>query len=84
MNQKSISLQNKEHINVLTDSHLVTEYLKLDRFKFVKDLDQADIVFVNQNLKDDYTKFAEKFVNQFPFEACIVMKHHLANTIYSA
>ena len=45
----------------------------------------ADIIWTSVQVDEDMkaaTGITEnQFVNQFPFEACIVMKHHLAETI---
>lgn len=45
----------------------------------------ADIIWTSMQI-DEETKKAvgindEQYINQFPFEACLVMKHHLAETI---
>lgn len=45
----------------------------------------ADIIWVGMQVDDDTKKAAgitdQQYINQFPFEACLVMKHHLAETI---
>ena len=46
---------------------------------------EADIVWAFDQI-DEASRAAlgltaEQYVNQFPFEACIVMKHHLADTV---
>ena len=45
----------------------------------------ADIIWTSMQI-DKETKKAtgindEQYINQFPFEACVVMKHHFAETI---
>lgn len=45
----------------------------------------ADIIWTGSQVDEDLKKAVgitkHHLVNQFPFEACIVMKHHLAETI---
>ncbi|KAM3301258.1 hypothetical protein P3S67_015759 [Capsicum chacoense] len=48
----------------------------------------AEIIWTSMQI-DEETKKAtgindEQYINQFPFEACLVMKHHLAETILKA
>ena len=49
------------------------------------DPSKADILWASSQIDDEIKKTIglrdEQYVNQFPFEACIVMKHHLAKTI---
>ena len=67
---------------VATDLEIVSNNLKLESFKFTQNLEEADILFLNSNVKDDFWKISKgKYVNQFPFEGCIVMKNHLARTV---
>lgn len=67
---------------VITDLEIVIDNLKDERFKFTKSLEEADIVFLNANLKENFWKLSkEKYANQFPYETCIVMKNHLAQTV---
>lgn len=45
----------------------------------------ADIIWTGDQVDEDMKKATgitdNKFINQFPYEACIVMKHHLAETV---
>lgn len=45
----------------------------------------ADIIWTSIQVDDDMKKATgikdNQYVNQFPFEACLVMKHHLAETV---
>lgn len=45
----------------------------------------ADIIWTSMQIDEETKKAAglndEQYINQFPFEACLVMKHHLAETI---
>ena len=69
-------------LNVITDLPIVTENLKNQNFAFTKKLEEADIVFLTANIKDNYWEISkEKYINQFPFEGCIVMKNNLAKTV---
>lgn len=45
----------------------------------------ADIIWTSLQVDDEMKKATgitdQQYVNQFPFEACLVMKHHLADTV---
>ena len=45
----------------------------------------ADIIWTGMQVDEEMKKAVgitdQQYVNQFPFEACLVMKHHLADTI---
>uniref|UniRef100_A0A0E0K9L6 Tubulin--tyrosine ligase-like protein 12 SET-like domain-containing protein n=1 Tax=Oryza punctata TaxID=4537 RepID=A0A0E0K9L6_ORYPU len=49
---------------------------------------EADIIWVSMQvdseLKNALGLTDQQYTNQFPFEACLVMKHHLAETIHKA
>ena len=69
-------------LSVITDLEIVINNLKHESFQFVKKLEEADIVFLNANVKDNFWEISKnKYVNQFPYEGCIVMKNHLAKTV---
>ena len=36
---------------------------------------------VDEDMKAAAGQTDQQYINQFPFEACLVMKHHLAETI---
>ncbi|KAK8941396.1 hypothetical protein KSP39_PZI010127 [Platanthera zijinensis] len=48
----------------------------------------ADIIWTGMQVDEEVRKTVgireNQYVNQFPFEACLVMKHHLAETIHEA
>ncbi|KAF3948774.1 hypothetical protein CMV_025269 [Castanea mollissima] len=48
----------------------------------------ADIVWTSTQVDEDMKKAAgitdQQYINQFRFEACLVMKHHLAETVHKA
>lgn len=45
----------------------------------------ADIIWTSMQVDAELKKAVgltdDQYINQFPFEACLVMKHHLAETI---
>ncbi|XP_020582182.1 tubulin--tyrosine ligase-like protein 12 isoform X2 [Phalaenopsis equestris] len=49
---------------------------------------EADIIWASMQVDEDVRKALgltdRQYINQFPFEACLVMKHHLAETIHEA
>lgn len=51
----------------------------------VEEPSEADIVWTHMQVDDEFRKAAklrpDQYVNQFPSEACIVMKHNLAETM---
>ncbi|KAG1342631.1 hypothetical protein COCNU_05G008600 [Cocos nucifera] len=48
----------------------------------------ADIIWTSMQIDSEIRKALglsdNQYINQFPFEACLVMKHHLAETIHKA
>ena len=50
-----------------------------------KETKDADIIWTSVQVDEDMKKATgitdQQYGNQFPFEACLVMKHHLAETI---
>ncbi|XP_057857600.2 uncharacterized protein LOC131066778 isoform X2 [Cryptomeria japonica] len=73
---------------VYTDNAQVEEYLNRPEFALTDDAKKADIVWTSMQIDEELKKIAglndHQYINQFPFEACIVMKHHLAQTIQQA
>ncbi|TVU48217.1 hypothetical protein EJB05_07846, partial [Eragrostis curvula] len=64
------------------------EYLLTYPMWRTTDPKEADIIWVSMQV-DSEVKNAlgltdQQYTNQFPFEACLVMKHHLAETIHKA
>jgi tubulin--tyrosine ligase-like protein 12 len=51
----------------------------------VKDPKDADIIWTCVQVDEDMKKATgitdQQYINQFPFEACLFMKHHLVETI---
>ncbi|XP_052181367.1 uncharacterized protein LOC127794380 [Diospyros lotus] len=75
-------------LRVFTDIPQVEELLTRPEFAITTEPRDADIIWTSTQVDED-TKAAagltdEQYINQFPFEACLVMKHHLAETIQKA
>lgn len=75
-------------LHVYADIPQVEEYLTRPEFVITTEPKDADIIWTSMQI-DEETKKAvgindEQYINQFPFEACLVMKHHLAETIQKA
>ncbi|KAL6507667.1 hypothetical protein OROGR_023862 [Orobanche gracilis] len=70
---------------VYTDIPQVEEYLNRPEFVFTTEPKNADIVWtsvqVDEEMKEEVGLNDHQYINQFPFEACLVMKHHLAETV---
>ncbi|CAA7395629.1 unnamed protein product [Spirodela intermedia] len=73
---------------VYTDIPQVEEYLTRPEFVLTTDPKDAEIIWtslqVDEEVKNVLGLSQRHYVNQFPFEACLVMKHHLAETIHKA
>ncbi|XP_050918374.1 uncharacterized protein LOC127135779 [Lathyrus oleraceus] len=85
---KSIRPHDGRLLRVYTDIPHVEEYLTHPDFAIIKDPKDADIIWtcvqVDEELKKATGLTDQQYINQFPFEACLVMKHHLAETIQKA
>ena len=76
-------ISDKRPLGVATDMDYVIENLKREEFKIVQTLEEATILFLNENIKENFSMIAKThFINQFPYESCIVMKHNLASTVF--
>ncbi|KGN66300.1 tubulin--tyrosine ligase-like protein 12 [Cucumis sativus] len=75
-------------LRVYTDNPQVEEFLNRPEFTITSDPKEADIIWTSMQIDEDTRKATgitdKQYVNQFPFEACLVMKHHLAETIEKA
>ncbi|KAJ4953775.1 hypothetical protein NE237_030607 [Protea cynaroides] len=75
-------------LRVYTDLPQVEEFLTRPEFSFTTDPKNADIIWTSMQIDDDVKKACgvtdDQYINQFPFEACLVMKHHLAETVQKA
>ncbi|PHT99150.1 hypothetical protein BC332_31906 [Capsicum chinense] len=75
-------------LRVYTDIPQVEEYLTRPEFVITTEPKDADIIWTSMQIDEETKKTTgindEQYINQFPFEACLVMKHHLAETIQKA
>ncbi|OAY54001.1 tubulin--tyrosine ligase-like protein 12 isoform X2 [Manihot esculenta] len=73
---------------VYTDIPQVEEFLTRPEFVITNEPKDADIIWTSLQVDDEMKKATgitdQQYVNQFPFEACLVMKHHLADTVQKA
>ncbi|KAL2327273.1 hypothetical protein Fmac_020700 [Flemingia macrophylla] len=85
---RSIRQPDGRSLQVYTDIPHVEEYLTHPKFAITKEPKDADIIWtsvqVDENMKKATGITDQQYINQFPFEACLVMKHHLAETIQKA
>ncbi|KAK9274967.1 hypothetical protein L1049_022224 [Liquidambar formosana] len=75
-------------LRIYTDIPQVEEFLTRPEFLITTDPKDADIIWTSMQVDEDVKKTAgitdQQYINQFPFEACLVMKHHLAETVQKA
>ncbi|XP_058206510.1 uncharacterized protein LOC131320010 [Rhododendron vialii] len=75
-------------LRVYTDIPPVEELLTRPEFVITSDPKDADIIWTSTQVDEDMKAAAgltdQQYINQFPFEACLVMKHHLAETVQKA
>ncbi|KAL9314621.1 hypothetical protein ACSQ67_020073 [Phaseolus vulgaris] len=75
-------------LRVYTDIPHVEEYLTHPEFAITNEPKGADIIWTGMQVDEEMKKATgitdQQYINQFPFEACLVMKHHLAETIQKA
>lgn len=75
-------------LHVYTDIPQVEEFLTRPEFVITTEPKDADIIWTSMQVDDDMKKVVgltdQQYINQFPFEACLVMKHHLAETVQKA
>ncbi|KAG0585973.1 hypothetical protein KC19_2G053400 [Ceratodon purpureus] len=75
-------------LSVYTDIPGMSDFLTRPEFKLVEEASEADIVWTHMQVDDEFRKEAglkpHQYVNQFPSESCIVMKHNLAETMQKA
>ncbi|CAE5964467.1 unnamed protein product [Arabidopsis arenosa] len=82
---RSIQHSDGSPLLVYTDLPQVEEFLTRPEFVITNEPKDADILWtsvqVDEELKKEVGITDDQYLNQFPFEACLVMKHHLAETI---
>ncbi|OIV97356.1 hypothetical protein TanjilG_07108 [Lupinus angustifolius] len=75
-------------LRVYTDIPHVEEYLTHPEFVVTNEPKDADIIWTCLQIDEDMKKATgitdQQYINQFPYEACLVMKHHLAETLQKA
>ncbi|XP_078433351.1 tubulin-tyrosine ligase isoform X2 [Wolffia australiana] len=75
-------------LRVYTDIPQVEDYLRRPEFVLSTSPKDADIIWTSRQVDEEMKKALglgeHHYFNQFPFEACLVMKHHLAETIQKA
>ncbi|KAM3693701.1 hypothetical protein ACJW31_07G003500 [Castanea mollissima] len=85
---RSIHHADGSPLRVYTDLPHVEEFLTHSEFVIISEPKDADIVWTSTQVDEDMKKAAgitdQQYINQFPFEACLVMKHHLAETVHKA
>ncbi len=66
-------------LKVYTDHDLVKKYLTDQHYQLIDQFDQADIIFVKQQIQDfRYETLHNTLINQFPFENIVTNKELLA------
>ncbi|KAG8376229.1 hypothetical protein BUALT_Bualt09G0041300 [Buddleja alternifolia] len=84
----SLLRSDRSALQVYTDIPHVEEFLTRPEFLITTEPKKADIVWtsmqVDEEMKKTFGLNDQQYVNQFPFEACLVMKHHLAETVQKA
>lgn len=62
-----------------TDYALLEGSLTLENFKFVEEAEKADIIYLSKDMSlyKELARRPEQYINQFPYESTLVMKHNL-------
>ncbi|XP_051131543.1 uncharacterized protein LOC127251739 [Andrographis paniculata] len=85
---KSLLHSGRSVLQVYTDVPQVEEYLTRPEFVITTEPKNADIVWTSMQVDEETKKTVglndQQYINQFPYEACLVMKHHLAETAQKA
>ncbi|CAN1220443.1 Tubulin--tyrosine ligase-like protein 12 [Linum perenne] len=85
---RALSRSDGKTLHVFTDIPQVEELLTRPEFVITSELKDADIIWTSTQVDEEVKKAAgitdRQLINQFPFEACLVMKHHLAETVHKA
>ncbi|VFQ96468.1 unnamed protein product [Cuscuta campestris] len=84
----SLYITDGSALRVYTDIPQVEEFLNRPEFVLTSEAKDADIIWTCMQVDEEMKKAAglndQQYINQFPFEACLVMKHHLAETVKKA
>ncbi|CAI0387820.1 unnamed protein product, partial [Linum tenue] len=85
---RSLCRSDGEPLHVYTDIPQVEEFLTRPEFVITSEMKDADIIWTSTQVDEEVKKVTgiteRQVINQFPFEACLVMKHHLADTVQKA
>ncbi|KAG6543613.1 hypothetical protein Mapa_014976 [Marchantia paleacea] len=85
---KSILSSDGRPLAVYSDIPFVQDFLRRPEFVLTEKPNDADILWTSMQIDEEFIKAAgirpHQFINQFPFESCLVMKHHLADTMQQA
>ncbi|VVA90274.1 unnamed protein product [Arabis nemorensis] len=85
---RSIRHSDGSPLLVHTDLPQVEEFLTRPEFLLTNEPKDADIIWTSMQVDEELKRAVgitdDQYINQFPFEACLVMKHHLAVTIQMA
>ncbi|KAF3965038.1 hypothetical protein CMV_010731 [Castanea mollissima] len=80
---RSIHHTDGSPLRVYTDLPHVEEFLTSSEFVIISEPKDAGIARTSTQVDEDMKKAAgitdQQYINQFPFEACLVMKHHMAD-----
>ncbi|KAL9224210.1 hypothetical protein vseg_000271 [Gypsophila vaccaria] len=75
-------------LRVYTDIPHVQEFMSRPEFVITSEPKEADIIWTSMQVDEESKKAVgirdDQYINQFPYEACLVMKHHLADTVQEA
>ncbi|KAK9075941.1 hypothetical protein SSX86_004271 [Deinandra increscens subsp. villosa] len=84
----SLARSDGHPLQVYTDIPSVEELLTHPGFIITTNPKEADIIWTSMQVDEEARKAIglndQQCINQFPFEACLVMKHHLAETVQKA
>ncbi|XP_023771281.1 uncharacterized protein LOC111919948 isoform X1 [Lactuca sativa] len=84
----SLARSDRCPLGVYTDIPQVEEILTHPGFIITSEPKEADIIWTSMQVDEEMKKAVGlndgQCMNQFPFEACLVMKHHLADTVQKA
>ncbi|KAK9705578.1 hypothetical protein RND81_07G067700 [Saponaria officinalis] len=81
-------LHHQNPLRVYTDIPHVQDFLTGPEFAITSEPKEADIIWTCMQVDEESKKAVgirdDQYINQFPLEACLVMKHHLADTMQQA
>ncbi|CAM6083327.1 unnamed protein product [Calypogeia fissa] len=85
---RSAARADKRPLAVYSDIPFVSDFLRRPEFVLVDETKEADIIWTSNQIDDDVIRTVgiqeHQYINQFPFESCLVMKHYLAQTMQQA